>query len=364
MATKVLNVSLRASVIPYGLIAQAAFAKVETSFLDTAEHDATLGHNGQTITDQDQIARILAEKAGGIAQGTSSTPDFLKIATNLRGNLAFPELVAILDDLDDYLAYRTYLIGHDLSSVDLAIWGACRASGQVLGLLKRNQHPHLSRFFSHLESLPIPQQVFSSINLAKQQKVQTSKGATTGFTLDLPGAKMGQVVTRFPPEPSGYLHVGHAKAAMLNQYFAKAYKGKLLVRFDDTNPANEKEEFEKTIMEDLQMMEIVGDMVSHSSDHFDLLAEYCVKIIKDGNAYADDTDGAVMKQERMDGIASKNRDRSVEENLAVFEEMKKGTTEGQRWCIRAKISVDDPNKAMRDPVIYRCNVESPHHRTG
>ncbi|KAG8836957.1 glutamate--tRNA ligase, partial [Serendipita sp. 405] len=141
---------------------------------------------------------------------------------------------------------------------------------------------------------------------------------------------MGQVVTRFPPEPSGYLHVGHAKAAMLNQYFAKAYKGKLLVRFDDTNPANEKEEFEKTIMEDLQMMEIVGDMVSHSSDHFDLLAEYCVKIIKDGNAYADDTDGAVMKQERMDGIASKNRDRSVEENLAVFEEMKKGTTEGQR----------------------------------
>ncbi|KAG8841612.1 hypothetical protein FRB91_004825 [Serendipita sp. 411] len=128
MATKVLNVSLRASVIPYGLIAQAAFANVETSFLDTAEHDATLGHNGQTITDQDQIARILAEKAGGIAQGTSSTPDFLKIATNLRGNLAFPELVAILDDLDDYLAYRTYLIGHDLSSVDLAIWGACRGT--------------------------------------------------------------------------------------------------------------------------------------------------------------------------------------------------------------------------------------------
>jgi glutamyl-tRNA synthetase len=73
---------------------------------------------------------------------------------------------------------------------------------------------------------------------------------------------------------------------------------------------------------------------------------------------------AQMKQERMDGIASKNRDKSVEENLAIFEEMKKGTVEGQRWCIRAKMSVDDVNKALRDPVIYRCNVANPHHRTG
>jgi glutamyl-tRNA synthetase len=195
---------------------------------------------------------------------------------------------------------------------------------------------------------------------------------------------MGEVVTRFPPEPSGYLHVGHAKAAMLNQYFARAYKGKLLIRFDDTNPANEKEEFATTIMEDLQMMEIVGDMVSHSSDFFDVLAEHAVKIITSGNAYADDTEGAIvrrtglwqhcshmcglkalqMKQERFDGIASQNRNKPVAENLAIFEEMKRGTVEGQRWCIRAKISYDDVNKALRDPVIYRCNVANPHHRTG
>ena len=175
---------------------------------------------------------------------------------------------------------------------------------------------------------------------------------------------MGEVVTRFPPEPSGYLHVGHAKAAMLNQYFAKAYKGKLLIRFDDTNPANEKEEFETTITQDLEMMEIIGDNLSHSSDHFDLLADYAVRIIKEGNAYADDTEAAQMKEERMDGIASKNRNKSPEESLAIFEEMRKGTEEGRRWCIRAKISVDDPNKAMRDPVIYRCNVANAHHRTG
>lgn len=135
-------------------------------------------------------------------------------------------------------------------------------------------------------------------------------------------------------------------------------------------------------MEDLALLEIKGDAISHTSDYFDKLYELGVQIIKDGKAYADDTEQAQvylthvscadytsssavvqMRQERFDGIASKNRDAPVEVSLAHFEEMKKGTEEGLRWCIRAKISVDDPNKAMRDPVIYRCNV-LPHHRTG
>lgn len=110
-------------------------------------------------------------------------------------------------------------------------------------------------------------------------------------------------------------------------------------------------------------MGIKPDKVTFSSDYFDEMYQYCVQIIKDGNAYADDTDKETMAHQRMEGIASKNRDASVEENLARLEEMKKGTEEGLRWCIRAKISVDNPNKAMRDPVIYRCNP-SPHHRTG
>lgn len=110
-------------------------------------------------------------------------------------------------------------------------------------------------------------------------------------------------------------------------------------------------------------MGIKPDTKSFTSDHFDVLFDYAVKMIKEGTAYADDTLQEKMRDERMNGVASERRDSSVEDNLARFEEMKTGSEEGVRWCLRAKMSVDDPNKAMRDPVIYRCNPES-HHRTG
>ena len=116
-------------------------------------------------------------------------------------------------------------------------------------------------------------------------------------------------------------------------------------------------------MEDLALLEVHGELVTHTSDYFDQLYELAVKLIKEGKAYADDTEQSQMRDERKHGIASKHRDDSVEDNLKHFEEMKNGTEEGLRWCIRAKMSVDNPNKALRDPVIYRCNV-LPHHRTG
>ncbi|KAI0243480.1 glutamate--tRNA ligase, partial [Massospora cicadina] len=181
------------------------------------------------------------------------------------------------------------------------------------------------------------------------------------FSIELVGAEKGNVVTRFPPEPSGYLHIGHAKAALLNNYFAQLYEGKLIIRFDDTNPSKEKEEFEESIKEDLSLLGIKGDCVTHTSDHFEKLYELAVGLIKKGLAYVDDTDQAT--DERMKGIASKNRDLGVEENLKRFQEMKEGTEFGLTACLRAKISVDDKNKALRDPVIYRCNL-TPHHRTG
>jgi glutamyl-tRNA synthetase len=111
-------------------------------------------------------------------------------------------------------------------------------------------------------------------------------------------------------------------------------------------------------------MGITPDKTSYTSDHFELLYQTCLGLIKDGFAYADSTDQATMKNERRAKVESKDRNKTVEENLAIFEEMKKGSEIGQRYCIRAKIAYDHFNPTMRDPVIYRCNVENPHHRTG
>src|ERR1700691_804959 len=122
-------------------------------------------------------------------------------------------------------------------------------------------------------------------------------------------------------------------------------------------------EFEETILEDLRLLGVQGDKITHTSDYFDHLSDLALKLIKSGKAYADDTEQAQMREERMNGIASKHRDDSVDDNLKRFDEMKAGTQEGLRWCLRAKMSVDNPNKALRDPVIYRCNVTA-HHRTG
>ena len=221
----------------------------------------------------------------------------------------------------------------------------------------------MTRWFRFLEELcPWATSALEAMNAAaKEKKAKTSQGAN--YDIALLNTEKG-VVTRFPPEPSGYLHIGHAKAALLNDYFAhEKYTGTLLVRFDDTNPSNEKQEFQDAIIEDLALMGIKPDKMSYTSDYFDELYEYGLQIIREGNAYADDTDKDTMAAQRMNGEPSKRRDATVEDNLAKFDEMTKGTPEGTRWCIRAKMSVDSPNKAMRDPVIYRCNPAA-HHRSG
>ena len=115
---------------------------------------------------------------------------------------------------------------------------------------------------------------------------------------------MGKVVTRFPPEPSGYLHIGHLKAAILNQYFAEMYKGKLIIRFDDTNPTKEKGEFEDAILEDLAVLNIRGDKLSHTSDYFDELYNYALQMIKEGKAYVDDTDRETVSRMNSPSLVS------------------------------------------------------------
>ena len=277
----------------------------------------------------------------------------------------FKALEPQLQRLDAYLVLRSFIVGYSLSTPDIALWGALRGNRVGVSTIRKGGLENVSRWFRFLEELcPWATTALDALNAAvkdKKGKGKSNQGAN--YDIALLNTEKG-VVTRFPPEPSGYLHIGHAKAALLNDYFAhEKYSGTLLVRFDDTNPSNEKVEFQDAIVEDMALMGIKPDKMSYTSDYFDELYEYGLQIIRDGNAYADDTDKDTMAAQRMKGEPSKRRDASVEENLAHFEEMKKGTPEGTKWCIRAKMSVDSPNKAMRDPVIYRCNPAE-HHRTG
>ncbi|KEY75757.1 glutamyl tRNA synthetase [Aspergillus fumigatus] len=278
--------------------------------------------------------------------------------------LDFKALDPELQRLDTHLLLRSFVVGYALSTADIALWGAIRGNRVAVAAIKKGSLFNVTRWFYFLEDLcPWATSTLEVLNQAVREKKAAKAKEGASYDIALLNTEKG-VVTRFPPEPSGYLHIGHAKAALLNDYFAhEKYNGTLLVRFDDTNPSNEKLEFQDAIIEDLALMGIKPDKMSYTSDYFDELYQYALQIIKDGNAYADDTEKEVMAEQRMNGKPSKRRDASVEENLARFEEMKKGTPEGLRWCIRAKMSVDNPNKAMRDPVIYRCNP-APHPRTG
>ncbi|KAI9458287.1 glutamate-tRNA ligase [Russula earlei] len=333
-----------------------AVGSLTLSFKETPFPYAAVAISSYTQRAEEDVVKALA-KAGGLAEDSVKTPAYFTLAKYLRTTTAIPQMISSLDSLDDYLAYRTFLVGHDISAADWIVWGVLKGNLRFVGLLKNNQHTHLSRWFNHLESLEPTQAALTGLAEAKASKARINQKTASSFALGLQNAKKGEVVTRFPPEPSGYLHIGHTKAAVLNKYFAEMYNGKMIVRFDDTNPSKERAEFEETILEDLNLLDIKADN-GHA-----YIYEYAIKIIKTEKAYADDTEQAQMREERGQGIASRRRGATVEENLSRFEEMTKGTKEGIRWCLRAKMSVDNPNKAMRDPVIYRCNLD-PHHRTG
>jgi glutamyl-tRNA synthetase len=276
-------------------------------------------------------------------------------------------------------------------------------------------------------------------------------------------AEDGKVVTRFPPEPSGYLHIGHAKAALLNNYYARKYNGKMILRFDDTNPSNEKAEFTDNILLDLARLGIKPDVTTHTSDYFDMLQDLCCKMIRDGKAYVDDTPAeasamacheykgsydaikgtivveldkgeiggynrvileikeltpesitkgdeicltnyrnividdlimdktsgkpivarahlvalnptqaksevkwlpATVSEQRKYGLDSFSKHRSLDDNLRLWDEMLRGTPKGLECCVRANMGMTLKNKCMRDPVIYRCVVDTPHPRFG
>ncbi len=185
---------------------------------------------------------------------------------------------------------------------------------------------------------------------------------------DLKNGKYEKVHTRFPPEPNGYLHIGHAKSICLNFGLAEEYGGKCNLRFDDTNPSKEDVEYVNSIVEDIKWLGFDWeDRLFYASDYFDTLYEYAVKLIKKGKAYVDScTSEEISKYRGMPtkpGIESPYRNRSVEENLDLFERMKNGEFKDGEHVLRAKIDMTSPNMNLRDPIMYRIRHES-HHRTG
>lgn len=178
----------------------------------------------------------------------------------------------------------------------------------------------------------------------------------------------GRVLTRFPPEPNGYLHIGHVKSICLNFGLGEKYHGATNVRFDDTNPTKENQEFVDSILEDVKWLGFKWkEPVHFASDYFPELYEFACKLIRMGLAYVDDQSSEEIHNTRGDlehpGKESPWRNRSVEENLKLFQEMKEGKYKDGEKCLRAKIDMASPNLVMRDPVIYRI-LHATHHRTG
>ncbi len=182
------------------------------------------------------------------------------------------------------------------------------------------------------------------------------------------GKNQGRVHTRFPPEPNGYLHIGHAKSICLNFGLAAEYRGLCNLRFDDTNPIKEEEEYVESIKEDIRWLGFAWeDRLFYASDYFDKLFEYAVELIKGAKAYVCDLNADEIRDYRgtltQPGKDSPYRNRSVEENLDLFERMRKGEFPDGSRTLRAKIDMSSPNLNMRDPVMYRI-LRATHHRTG
>ncbi|XP_057961886.1 glutamate--tRNA ligase, cytoplasmic [Malania oleifera] len=295
--------------------------------------------------------------------------------------------------VDGYLLNRTFLVGYSLSIADIAVWAGLVGTGQRWeSLRKSNKFQNLVRWFNSISAeystvldevtatyvgkRGLGKPTAAKAKAKEQQAVnhhsknengdtneKGKAGSRPAVEIDLPNAEVGNVRLRFAPEPSGYLHIGHSKAALLNKYFAQRYKGHLIVRFDDTNPAKESNEFVENLLKDIETLGIEYEAITYTSDYFPRLIEMAENLICKGKAYVDDTPREQMQKERMDGIESKCRNNSVEKNVELWKEMIAGSERGLQCCLRGKLDMQDPNKSLRDPVYYRCNPLS-HHRIG
>ncbi|EIE22615.1 glutamyl-tRNA synthetase, putative [Coccomyxa subellipsoidea C-169] len=317
------------------------------------------------------FSRLQDPLYGGSAFTSVQVDQWLEFAPHLVTGGGLEPACATLNEA---LALRTYLVGYSLSPADVAVWGQLQVTLQWDKLRRSGSLPHLGRWFELVSTEALlkevadkygPKKPSSRTEFRKELAAAGMGGGDTGsFKIDLRNVVKGAVKTRFPPEPSGYMHIGHAKAALLNYHIATLHGGHMAIRFDDTNPSKENTEYVDAIIADVERLGLkFKGPITYTSDYFPQMLDLAERLIKAGILYADDTPVEQMRAERMEGIESQRRNRSVDETLAVWKEMVQGTPEGRKNCIRFKIDMKENNAALRDPVAFRCN-DTPHWRTG
>lgn len=334
------------------------------------------------------LTRLMAGDAGGKDDGELLVPVLDPDALGMVDSYVdYAQSLSLLDapqrvractlTLHHALQQSTYLVGDRLTLADLALFAALgfptqaadrKSVLQQLGDGDSATTAAARRWINMLAAHPALQEatqlclgIANNVQAVFDETVQLDP-LVTGMNA-LEGGMSGRVVTRFPPEPSGYLHIGHAKAVLLNDYYAHRYQGRLIVRFDDTNPSKEKSEFEESIVEDLALLDVRPDSVSYTSDYFEAIKGYAQFLIRNGLGYMDDTPQEQIKAERAERKESKHRNQTPEDAMKFFDLMCSGSAEGAGWCLRAKIDMQSDNGTMRDPVLFRQNL-TPHHRTG
>ncbi|XP_038824862.1 bifunctional glutamate/proline--tRNA ligase-like [Salvelinus namaycush] len=365
-----LNLTINSSNPPLGALLAAEHVKGSVNLsVDEGKDNKLRVSESVQFSDVNSITRYLARVTptlslyGSNMLEQTEVDHWLEFST--RRVCGQSGLATALEELDKALALRTFLVGHSLTLADLCVWAALKGSNEWQSIQKQaGAFSHVARWFSFLGSqVPFTAVGNKYANSKAPPHKSDEKKQDLGKFVELPGAEMGKVVVRFPPEASGYLHIGHAKAALLNQHYQVTFKGKLIMRFDDTNPEKEKEDFEKVILEDVAMLQIKPDQFTYTSDHFPRIQGMAEQLLREGKAYIDDTPPEQMRAAREQRTESHHRSNSVEQNLKMWEEMKAGTEYGQTCCMRAKIDMASNNGCMRDPTLYRCK-NAPHPRTG
>ena len=339
--------------------------------------------NGGAVTGDVAIAKYLArcaqdenlvrELLGGSLEEQGCVDMWLTYGSEMRvldtddDTVKRKKAEAIARTIEGVLASEkaTFLAGNSFTLADVAAYAALGFSAECVSNIPKECSQ--ARRWAQQMSVSVPlleaQQLALSIGQFSSLDANSVLEPLEEGMNSLEGALPGRVVTRFPPEPSGYLHIGHAKAVLLNDYYARRYQGKLIVRYDDTNPSKEKEEFQQAIIDDLKTLGVYPDKVTHTSDYFGAIHQFAVQLIKGGLAFMDDTPQEKMQAERLAREESVHRDQTVEEALHLFDIMCSGKPEGAAWCLRAKIDMKSVNGTLRDPVLYRQNL-TPHHNTG